>query len=266
MAAVHLSYPTDGVAMLLLDNPPKNFITWAMLEEMEAYLESVEAGDARVLVLASDVPGYFSAHAALEDLLATFSDGTPSGDGRAWYRMLTRLRSGPLVTIAANNGQAWGGGAEIGWACNLRTAAESATYGQPEVALGIIPGGGGTTRLARIIGEGRALEMILDAGPIGASAALQWGAVNRVHPDTQLRDETIAWAFRIARHPDWALQAAKSSLIDGIDLSLDDAVRNEGKVLVSAADREDAQTLMREAQQRYEAGEDSYDALGIERP
>ena len=263
MASVQLSTPADGVALLLLDNPPHNFITWAMLEEIEAHLATVEQSDARVLVLASDVPGYFSAHAWLEDLIAVFSGGTPSGDGRAWYRLLTALRAGRLVTIAANNGQAGGGGAEIGWACNLRTAAASATYGQPEVALGIIPGAGGTTRLARLVGEGRAMEMVLDGRPIGAAQALDWGAVNRVYPDAQLREATIAWAAEIAQRPPWALAAAKQSLTEGADLPLDAAVRNEGKILASLATRDDAQALMRAAQDRYDAGADPQAALGL---
>ena len=263
MATVHLSTPADGVAMLLLDDPPKNFITWAMLEEMEAHLAAVQESDARVLVVASDVPGYFAAHASLEDLIATFSGGTPSGDGRAWYRLLTSLRGGSLVTIAANNGQAWGGGAEIGWACNLRTAAESATYGQPEVALGIIPGAGGTTRLVRLIGEGRAMEMVLDGCPISARQAYEWGAVNRVFPDERLREETIAWAAEIATRPPWALAAGIRSLTEGLDLPLDDAVRNEGRILASVASREDSQAIMRAAQDRYDAGADSQTALEL---
>lgn len=263
MGAVHLSTPAEGVALLLLDNPPMNFLTWAMLEEVEAHLATAEASEARVLVLASEVPGYFAAHAWLEDLIAVFSRGTPSGDGRAWYRALTALHGGRLITIAANNGLAWGGGAELGWACNLRSAAASASYGQPEVALGIIPGAGGTTRLARLVGEGRAMELVLDGRPITAQQALAWGAVNRVYADEALRASTIGWAAEIAQRPAWTLEAAKRSIVEGLDLPLDEAVRNEGRLLGSTAAREDAQAIMRAAQDRYAAGADPAAALQL---
>jgi len=124
-------------------------------------------------------------------------------------RIFEEISETPMISIAVNNGQAWGGGAELSWACDLRIAGESATYGQPEVGLGIIPGAGGTTRLARLIGPTKCLEMILDGRPITATEALQLGAVNKVVADDELRQAAIEWAAHIAQWPAWSLEACR---------------------------------------------------------
>lgn len=170
-----------------------------------------------------------------------------------------------MIVIAANNGQAWGGGSELSWACDLRIAAESATYGQPEVALGIIPGGGGTTRLVRLIGQTKCMEMILDGRPITAREALALGAINRVVPDAELREESIAWAKHIAQWPAASLAACKRSLIEGRDLPLIEARRNESRIFREIAGSEEALRIMGAGQAKYDAGADSYEAVGFER-
>ncbi len=264
MPDAHVSYPADGVGLVLIDIPPMNFCSWASLGDIGEAIHAVKAAGSRVVVLASDVPGYFMAHAWIPDIITAFSGGTPSGDPRNWFRVLQELRSGPMISIAANNGQAWGGGSEISWACNLRIAAESATYGQPESLVGIIPGAGGTTRLARIVGETKCLELILEGNPISAQEALRIGAINRVVPDDRLREEAIAWAARLARRPLWALEGCKKSVQEGADLPLEQAVRNEGTIFIPIAKRQEALQLMRDAQAKYDAGADSYEALGID--
>jgi enoyl-CoA hydratase/carnithine racemase len=262
-AAAHVSFPSDGVGLVLIDNAPRNFGSWALLEGIDEAIQQVKAASCRVVVLASDVPGYFMAHAALDDIIATRTGGTPSGDGAAWGRAGRELTRGPMISIAANNGQAWGGGAELSWTCNLRIAGESATYGQPEVLLGIIPGGGGTTRLARLVGEARCMEMILDGRPVGARTALEWGLVNRVVPDDRLREETLAWAAELAARPQWAVEACKKSLLEGLNLPFRDAIRNESEISRDVQSRPEAIELLRAAQARYEAGAASVEALGL---
>jgi enoyl-CoA hydratase/carnithine racemase len=263
--AAHVSFPATGVGLVLIDNPPMNFGTWRLLEKIEEAVNEVKEAGARVVVLASDVPGYFIAHASLDDIFATRTGGTPSGDGAAWGRVGRELRVGPMISIAANHGQAWGGGAELSYTCNLRIAGESATYGQPEVLLGIIPGGGGTTRLARLIGEARCMEMILEGRPIPARTALEWGLVNRVVPDACLREETIAWASGLASRPAWAVEACKRSLLQGMNLPWRDAARNEAAISAEVQSRPEALDLLRAAAARYRAGADSFEALGLER-
>ncbi len=181
-------------------------------------------------------------------------------------RIFEAISDTPMISIAANNGQAWGGGAELSWACDLRIAAESATYGQPEVGLGIIPGAGGTTRLARLIGPTKCLEMILDGRPISAAEALRLGAINKMVADDELRQTSIEWATHIAQWPAWSLEACKRSFYEGRDLPLDAAGRNESQIFFSVARRTDALALMSEVQSRYDEGLDSYDAIGLPRP
>ena len=266
-AAAHLSFPAEHVGLLVLDNPPRNFGTPELGARILEGLQAAADADARVCVLASDTPGYFMAHWSLQSIIDSHArlprrvERRPRQPG-----LFDAIEALPLVVIAANNGQAWGGGAELSWACDLRIAAESATYAQIEVALGIIPGGGGTTRLARLVGQTRCMAIILDGRPITAREALDMGAINRVVPDQRLREESIRWASEIARWPAWALAACKRSLVEGRDLPLAAARRNEGQIFRDVSGREDALALMREAQARYDAGADSYEAIGVDRP
>jgi enoyl-CoA hydratase/carnithine racemase len=264
---VTLSYPADGVGLIAFADPPMNFGTGELAGKILDAVHEAQEAEARVVVLASDTPGYFIAHWSLRQLIDAFSAPPPS-DGAVPVRRASpfeEFSSSPLISIAANNGQAWGGGSELSWACDLRIAAESATYGQPEVALGIIPGGGGTTRLARLVGPVKCMEMILDGRPISAQEALEAGAINKVVPDDRLRDEAIAWATHIAQWPAWALDACKRSLVEGTDLPLTSARRNESQIFGSTARREDALDVMRAAQAKYDAGADSFEAIGLER-
>ncbi len=264
-AAAHLSYPAENVGLIVIDSPPKNFGSGELAARILESAQLAEEAGCGVVVLASDTPGYFIAHWSLQALADGFSRPPAAGGRprRAQPGIFDVIEAIPMVFIAANNGQAWGGGSELSWACDLRIAAESATYGQPEVALGIIPGGGGTTRLARLIGYSKCMEMILDCRPVSARDALAMGAVHRVVPDARLREEAIAWATHIARWPRWALAAAKRSLVEGRDLPLAAARRNESQIFADVARRPDSLEIMRAAQARYDAGAGSFEALGI---
>lgn len=265
---VDVSYPSDGVGLVVFADPPRNFGSGELAERLMDAVREVEQAGCRVFVLASDTPGYFIAHWSLQFIIdrqraiAAGGHATPPPVPRIFEEIAAR----PIISIAANNGQAWGGGAELSWACDLRIAAASATYGQPEVGLGIIPGAGGTTRLSRLIGPTKCLEMILDGRPISAQEALQLGAINKVVPDDELRQSAIDWATHIARWPAWSLEACKRSFYEGRDLPLDAAGRNESHIFFGVARREDSLDLMTEVQARYDAGQDSYDAIGLPRP
>jgi enoyl-CoA hydratase/carnithine racemase len=266
-----VSFPAPKVGLVVIGDPPLNFGGPGVADKVIAGVEEVQEAGSSVVILASDTPGYFIAHWSLQWIVDVFSGPAdaepprPANPRAAATSVFDFLETLPIISIAANNGQAWGGGAELSWGCDLRIAAESATYGQPEVALGIIPGAGGTTRLARLIGQTKCMEMVLDGRPITAREALALGAINRVVPDAQLREEAIAWAAHIARWPAWSLAACKRSLIEGRDLSLAEARRNEGRIFVDVARRPETLQLLREAQARYDAGADSYDALELPR-
>jgi len=262
---LNLTYPADGVALIAFADPPMNFGGGELASKILAAVREAEGAGAKAFVLASDTPRYFIAHWSLQGIIDAQGRPPAPGPERRFGNVFEEIGQSPLVSIAANNGQAWGGGAELSWACDLRIAAESATYGQPEVALGIIPGAGGTTRLARLIGPAKCLQMILDCEPITAREALALGAINRVVPDERLREEAIAWAARIARWPAWALDAAKRSFTQGRDLPIADARRNESQIFAATARRADAIAVMAAAQAKYDGGADSYEAIGIPR-
>lgn len=264
-AEVHLSEPAEGVALLLLDNPPKNFGSYELLQALLDRLQEAAAAGARVAVLASDVPGYLLAHAWLPDVLNAYDDPSAiTGDPLLWRKVTEELERGPMVSISCNHGQAWGGGAEISWACNLRTAGRSATYAQIESILGVIPGGGGTVRLARLAGQSKALEIMLTGDPVGAQELADLGIVHRVFDDGALREQTIAWAARIATRPKRALQAVKRGILQTWDMHYQDALRIEGYIFNSTM-RADTVERMRRIQAGYDDGQDSWEVYGLER-
>lgn len=263
---VHLSRPSPGVALLLLDDPPYNFGSYALMEELESRLTQAAAGGDCVVVLASDVPDYFMAHASLTDVITAYAaPAAVKGDPFVWRRLTHTLERGPLISIACNHGQAWGGGAEISWACTLRTAGRSAHYAQIESILGAIPGAGGTTRLARLAGQSKAMEMFITGEPLGAEELARLGVVNRLYDDTELREATLELAARIASRPHRALTACKRGLLQTWDLGYEDALRLEGHIF-NATMRGDTLDRIEAIQARYEDGASSWDAFGLQPP
>ncbi|HLA27114.1 MAG TPA: enoyl-CoA hydratase-related protein [Syntrophales bacterium] len=140
---------------------------------------------------------------------------------------LRLIETMPKPSIAAVNGYALGGGAEISMACDVRFASENAVFGQPEISLGMMPGWGGTQRLPRLIGMGRAKELIMGGAHIDAKRAFEVGLVNRVLPADQLMAEAKKFAVKLAGLGGFALKMIKQSINFGYDLSLDNAVRLE---------------------------------------
>lgn len=224
----------DAIAVVTFTRPPRNLMSMAAMGELETVLTEL-AGDAatNVVVLTGGVPGYFVAHADLDDLSALGRGEAVEGDPGSWARVCALLESMPQPTVAAINGQAWGGGCEISLACTLRVAAQSAHLGQPEVAVGIIPGSGGTQRLPRLIGAGRAAQLVLSARVIGADEAERIGLVEAVLPDEGFLEHVIEWVTPIATKPRAAVLAAKRAIIDGLRLPLEDGLRLEGELFIA---------------------------------
>src|SRR5512134_359721 len=173
-----------AVALVTFSRPPRNLMSMAAMTELEGVLADLAVDEAaNVVVITGGVPGYFVAHADLDDLIRLGSGQPLDGDPASWPRAFALLASMPQPVVAAVNGQAWGGGCELALACTLRVAAASAHFAQPEVAVGIIPGAGGTQRLPRLIGAGRAAGLILSARIIDAAEAERIGLVDAVLPD-----------------------------------------------------------------------------------
>jgi enoyl-CoA hydratase/carnithine racemase len=140
------------------------------------------------------------------------------------------IEQAPQPFVAAINGAALGGGLELALACDLRVLADGAEVGLPEVGLGIIPGAGGTVRLPRLVGVGRAKDLILTGRRVGAAEALALGLVSRVSPPGRLRDEALALAEQIARNAPISLRQAKRAVDGGFDLPLNEALAFENRL------------------------------------
>ena len=265
---VSVEYPAEGVGMVVINNPPMNMWYLGLAKKMSDGMDEVRESGAKVLILASDTPGYFLAHMSLQDSIDIAEGRDPTGDFVGMAKCGAELRLGPMVSIAVNNGQCWGGGCELFSTANLRVAGESATFGQPEVIMGSMAAGAGTSRIPRVIGEARAMELLLDGRPITARKALHWGFVNRVFPDETVREEAIKWGALIASRPAYTLQAIKRSIGKGLDLaSHKEAFANEYQVNTDmiAPHAEENMVLRKGIQARYDAGADSWDAWEIER-
>lgn len=260
---VTLEYPHEGVALITMTNPKiNNHGSWQAIEQLaNALVEAREAGT-RVSVLASGVDGHWFEHAWLRDLVNMVTGKPASGDGGAWFRALQELARTPVVTIAAISGDCSGGGAELGWACDLRIAAESACFGQPEVMIALATGVGGTSRLARLIGRTATAEMVLDGAPLPARRIYELGGLNRVVSDGTATEAALEWAARLAQRPAHSLATLKQMLIDNDDLHLSDALANEQKLFQTVVTKPEAIARMSEIQERFDAGESPRDVYG----
>jgi enoyl-CoA hydratase/carnithine racemase len=204
-----------GVAFATIDSPPLNLLGGELLAELAALVGEVERDpDVRVLVLRSADPDFFIAHGDVETIARLPERAAPPPVELPFtHRTLDRLRSMPKVTIAQIEGMARGGGSEVALACDLRFAARGkAVFGQPEVAMGILPGAGGTYRLTRLLGRARACEVILGCADVSADEAERLGWVNRALPPAELGPYVERLARRIASFPAVALAEAKRAI------------------------------------------------------
>ena len=204
-----------GVAWVTIDHPPINLFDLALMQEIDRLGEALEVDpDVRVVVFRSANPEFFIAHAdvALIRTLPTTPPPKPTRLG-LFHRMVERFRTMPKATIGQLEGRARGGGSEFLLSLDMRFAAIGrAVLAQPEVALGIIPGGSGTQRLPRLVGRARALEIVLGCDDVPADLAERWGYVNRALPPDELGPFVDRLARRIASFPAQAIALAKEAV------------------------------------------------------
>ena len=224
------------VAIAWLNRPPANPLSPQAVRDLISVWEQVE-GKARAFVIASSNIFTFSAGADIKE----FTKMSPDAEGaelvRSAHRFMRGMESSSTVTIAAVNSIAYGGGCELAMACDFRIAAESATFGQPEINLGIIPGFGGTQRLPRLVGEGKALEMNLTGDPIDAYEAHRVGLAHQVVPDHELFDAALAWARKLAGQAPIAIEEIKKR---SHHADLDEGLAGEAEGFGRAFGSEDA--------------------------
>jgi enoyl-CoA hydratase/3-hydroxyacyl-CoA dehydrogenase len=222
LETLHADTPTDGsgaesgagavgeggVAIAWLANGQMNSISPQVVEDLASVWARVKDTGVRTLVIASSNPFLFSAGADIKAFTTMDEAGGRELLERT-HALLREIGSSGVATIAAVNGLAFGGGCELAMACDIRIAARSALFGQPEIKLGIIPGFGGTQRLPRLVGQSKALEMNLVGDPILAEEAFELGLVNRVVEDHELLDTALHWARRLAAAAPLAIEQIK---------------------------------------------------------
>src|SRR4051794_4403036 len=223
------------IGICWLNRPPANPLSPAVIKELTELWQEVD-GKLRVLVFASSNIFTFSAGADIKEF--TKMDRAQGEELiESAHRFMTGMEKSSTVTIASVNSLAFGGGCELSMACDFRVAAESATFGQPEINLGIIPGFGGTQRLPRLVGEGKALELNLVGTPIGAYEAEALGLVNKVVPDHELFDTSLAWARKLSTQAPIAIEQIKTVSATG---ELGEGLEAEARGFEKAFSSEDA--------------------------
>jgi enoyl-CoA hydratase/carnithine racemase len=234
-----------GICRATIDNPPINLLDANLIPELGRFALAVASDDSvRVVILDSADPDFFIAHADVTLLQALTSDDTELHDELSPFHALGEMfRTMPKATIAVIEGIARSGGSELALAFDMRFAAlETARFAQPEVAIGIIPGGGGTQRLHRLVGRARTLEVILGCDDVDAATAEAWGYVNRALPAAELRPFVDALAARIASFPREVIARAKhavdaAALDPGPGLNVEDQQFREALAAPVAAER-----------------------------
>ena len=233
-------YEATGSIGTITINRPKalNALCSQVLDELNEILDQVDLETVRCLIVTGAGEKSFVAGADISEM-STLSKEEGEAFGKKGNDIFLKLEAFPIPVIAAVDGFALGGGCELAMACDIRYCSENALFGQPEVGLGITPGFGGTQRLARIVGPGRAKEMVLGARNIKAEEAYRIGLVNAVFPAEELIPAVQKLAAKIAGNAPIAVRAAKKAMNEGASLPIAQAVVCEEKAFGSCFATED---------------------------
>ncbi len=248
----HFHVESEGhIQTWTMSNPPMNYMTAAMSQELLELVGRAESDEnVRAIILTGGIEGKFITHYSVEELAAAAVD--PAECARTFplleagfHRMLDRIMLMPKVVIAAINGDCMGGGYELALACDFRLAADGPyQIGLPEAVLGILPGGGGTQRLPRLIGRGRALEVMLFENVYHPREAERLGMVNRVLAPETLMSFAMGWARTLAKRPPRSIAAIKRAVNLGADRDLEAGLYIERTEMRDVMCTEDARTIM----------------------
>lgn len=229
----------EGVGVITINNPPVNALTLDVRAQLKDVLQEVEQNaDIRAIVITGAGPKCFVAGADIKDFPNQFEVG-PRENATIYKEMFSYLENTPRPVIAALNGLALGGGLELALSCDLRIADEKAKFGLTEVTLGLVPGLGGTQRLARLVGPAKAKELLFTGKMVKADEAMQLGLVNQVVPNGEALNEALKLAKKLAKSAGVAIGYDKYLVNKGLELNLEDALELEMQYVEKAFKTED---------------------------
>lgn len=262
-----MSYSIDShwvdpqiVVITFSDAERNNQLCWAAIDELGQTLRDHREAGARVVILDSGLPGHWLEHAWLQDLINGIEGRPQTGSGQGWFDVLEEVSHRDIVSIAAISGDSSGGGAEIGWACDLRIAEAAVNFTQPEITMGITTGIGGSSRLARLAGRGVTTEMVLTGRPMNAQRLYELGALNQVVPAGEALSKAIEIAIALANYSPAALQGLKQILANNEQQTLPEALAYEQAAFQSVVGGEEALEGMKAVQARYNAAAPTKDS------
>lgn len=241
-----VKYEQDGfIGVVTIDRPEAlNALNTSVLKSLERVFESIDLEKTRAVILTGSGSKSFVAGADISEM-SKLKKSEGETFGKTGNDIFRKIETFPVPVIAAVNGFALGGGCELSLSCDIRICSENALFGQPEVSLGITPGFGGTQRLARAIGIGKAKEMIYTASNIKAEEAFKIGLVNKVCLKEELIDEAKKIAKKIAKNAPIAVRSSKKAINDGISLNMDEAIIVEEKLFGGCFETEDQKNGMK---------------------
>jgi enoyl-CoA hydratase len=242
----------DATLLCTITNPPQNFLNAAVLAELNRLADEVAADDAvRALVITGGVEGIFITHYDVNELVLAaeaMRAGARIGHGRQLHelhRLTLHFRRMPIPVIAAINGTAMGGGCELTLGCDFRYMARGYRIGCPEVRIGLLPGGGGTQRIARLVGTARALELMLRGDTLEAEEAERAGLIHRACDPAGLMPQAMALAAELASRPRESIALIKQCVYEGAEMPLSEGLRFEQERFWQTMRSDDALRLMR---------------------
>lgn len=231
----------DRAAILTVDHPPANAFNKQQLQDLENAFDEATANDEVAVIIITAAGQFFIAGADINEIVALKSREEAYAFTRSGQIVFSKIENSKKPVIAAINGRfCLGGGNELAMACHIRLAEDSVQFGQPEIKLGIMPGWGGTQRLARLVGKGNALELILGGGNIKAQEAYRIGLVNKVVPVGTVVREAKRWAKVLSMYGAVAIGAILQSVNEGLQMSLEDGLVHEAELITGLINTEDA--------------------------
>ncbi len=237
---VLLERPADGVALIRINRPEsRNALTMEVRKLIAGYLTELGEDEATRCIVLTGNEKSFAAGADIKEMAGI---GPIEHMERGTHKLWRAIAACPKPVIAAVNGFALGGGCELAMTCDIIIAGESARFGQPEVKIGVMPGGGGTQRLTRAVGKYKAMKICLTGDLFNAKEASEMGLVSEVVPDAEVEKRAVEMARQIAELPPLAVMQVKEVVLAGQDVSLDSALRLEtkaGQLLFASQDQKE---------------------------